>query len=73
MINMLQFFQDDKGDFSSMRLIMIPWMMGVLITWMYCSFSTGTLQPLPESVITAIGIMVAGKAVQKKIERGKNE
>ena len=74
-LNFLQFLQDGNGDFSSMRGIMIAWAIGVLLTWMYASVVSSALLPIPESVIALIGILVTGKAVQKKIEKkeGCNE
>lgn len=72
-LNFLQFFQDGDGDFSSMRLVVILWALGILVMWMFCCFFQRQLVVLPESVIAALGILITGKAVQKKIEQPKKE
>jgi hypothetical protein len=72
-LNFLQFLQDGNNEFSSMRLIVLLWSVGILLMWMFCSFSNKCLQPLPESVIAVMGILVTGKAVQKKIEQPKQD
>jgi len=72
-LNFLQFLQDESGDFSSMRLIVILWAIGILLMWCFCSFINKCLQPLPESVVGIMMILITGKAVQKRIEQPKKD
>ena len=69
--NLLQFLQDEGGDFSSMRLVVLLWCVGILAMWCFVCIAKTELQVLPESVVAALGILITGKAVQKKIEKGK--
>jgi hypothetical protein len=67
----LKGFLLDKGadEFSAMRLALLLWVVGVLAVWIYASLQAGTLQPIPESVITILGLLAGGKAVQRFGER----
>jgi len=67
--NISTFLEDNDGGFSSTRLVMILWMLGVLIVWIYKSLTQTELQPIPESVVAVIGIIVTGKAVQRYGEK----
>jgi hypothetical protein len=57
----------DKGadEFSAIRLALLLWVVGVLMVWIYASWKAGTLQAIPESVITILGLLAGGKAVQR--------
>jgi hypothetical protein len=72
-LNLFQFLQDGDGDFSSMRLVVLLWCTGILAMWMFVCIAKVDLQALPESVVAALGILITGKAVQKKIEQPKQE
>lgn len=60
-----QFFQEDNGNLSSTRLGYLLWTAGTFAMWAYSSYTHGTLQPLPETVIMGLGILTGGKVVQK--------
>lgn len=60
-----EFLQEDNGAFSSSRLAFLLWVIGVLLVWMMVSFKSGSLQEIPETVATIIGILMTGKVVQK--------
>jgi len=60
-----EFLMDGKGKYSAIRLSFLCWMLGVLVMWGWVSFQQKSLQPIPESVITLIGIAVGGKVVQR--------
>lgn len=59
------FIQDKDGKFSSSRLLLLTWGVGILIVWGYSSFENGSLQAIPESVVTVIGILAGSKAIQR--------
>ena len=53
------------GKLSASRLLLLTWGLGVLLVWAVGSFGTGELLPIPESVVTVLGILVGGKTVQR--------
>lgn len=67
-MSFLQFFQESNGRLSSTRLAFLLWAIGVLVTWMSNSLTTGELHPIPESIIALMGILMTGKVVQKTVE-----
>jgi hypothetical protein len=67
-VSFLQFFQESNGRLSSTRLAFLLWAIGVLVTWMSNSLTTGELHPIPESIIALMGILMTGKVVQKTVE-----
>ena len=60
-----QFFKEDNGNLSATRLTMILWAFGIFAIWAYVSCHKKEISEIPASVITIMGIMVSGKAVQK--------
>ena len=68
-LNFFQFLQDESGAYSSSRGILIAWAIGVLFCWGWVSLTSSILQPIPETVLALIGILVTGKTIQKKIEK----
>ena len=75
MANISQFFKDNKGEFSSMRLVTFTWTLGILVTWMWVCLSKSELLPIDETYIVIILGTITGKIVQKQQENGvkKNE
>lgn len=65
MNKLTDFFSDNSGGMSSMRLIMAVWFLGALVLWMIVSFQKAEIQPMPESIITLLGIVLSGKVVQR--------
>jgi len=63
---------DAAGNPSSMRLAMLLGVGSVLAAWATISIQTHTLQPLPDSVVGLLGLLVAGKFGQKFIEPDGN-
>ena len=59
-----EFFKDDAGALSSMRLIFIVWSLGTLAVWSVVAIHTGTVPDVPTGVITVFGILTAGKVTQ---------
>ena len=64
-MKILEFLQEDNGNFSSSRLAFLLWVVGVLLVWAIASIKSGSLLDIPESVATVIGILMTGKVVQK--------
>ena len=63
------FLTDPGGKLSASRLLLFLWGVGVLLVWSINSLMTQQLQAIPESVVTILGILVAGKTVQRFAER----
>jgi hypothetical protein len=61
----------DKGtdEYSATRLAFLVWVLGVFLVWVLASVRTSSLQAIPESVLTLVGILAGGKAVQRFGER----
>jgi multisubunit Na+/H+ antiporter MnhF subunit len=65
---MANFLQDDKGNNSSMRLLVSFIVVSILGTWMSVSIRTNTMAPLDlPTVLTLVGSLMA-KAYQKEKE-----
>jgi hypothetical protein len=61
-----QFFQDKANqEFSTTRLVRFIWATGVLVVWAVVSIVAKSVQSIPESVITILGLALGGKAVQR--------
>lgn len=65
---MAKFFQDDKGNGSSMRLLMAVWMIGVFAVWAAISLWKVELQELPVAIATLIMAILTAKVWQKNVE-----
>jgi hypothetical protein len=59
-----QFFQDDTGALSAMRLMFITWGLGVLILWTILSVMARQMLPIPAGVVEILGMCVGGKVIQ---------
>ena len=65
-----QFLQDKKTNtLSAMRLALFWWVFGVSLIWGYVSIRTLELQPIPESVVAILGLLLGGKVVQRFAEQ----
>ena len=64
-------FLEDKGNqnLSATRLVLFIWATGVLVVWAVVSIVAKSIQAIPESVITVLGLALGGKAVQRFGER----
>lgn len=69
LLRLSQFFQDDTGALSAMRLLLIGWSITVLVIWSVLSIKTVTLVPIPPSVLTWLGTLIGGKMIQNYTER----
>lgn len=63
-----EFFQEANGSFSSSRLAFLLWAIGTLVVWILTSVKAGALQPIPESALMILGMLMTGKVVQKWAE-----
>jgi len=59
-----------SGKLSSTRLVFVFWGLGSLIAWLAVSYNSRSLVEFPQSVITLLGLLVGGKAIQRF---GENE
>lgn len=71
-------FLQDKGQgnkLSATRLAMLLWALSVLVVWIVISVRTNVPASIPESVVTILGIVLGGKAIQrfgeKPVARGQ--
>lgn len=64
-MKVLEFLQEDNGGFSASRLAFLLWALGVLVVWIANSLHGHTLQEIPETVVTIIGVLMTGKVAQK--------
>jgi len=64
MKDLLDFFKDDTGMFSAMRLVFILWSIGVLSSWITLSIIKRQLLDIPVGVIYVMGLCVTGKVAQ---------
>ena len=63
-MKLAEFFKDGTGSYSATRLAFILWSCGVLAVWIVESVSKGVLQPVDNTVMTILGILMTGKVVQ---------
>jgi hypothetical protein len=59
------FMKDKDGKPSSSRLLILMWGLGVFAIWAVSSLKSSTLQSIPDSVITILGVLVGGKTLQR--------
>jgi hypothetical protein len=59
------FVKDRDGKSSSSRLLILLWGLGVFAIWAFSSLQATTLQAIPDSVITILGVLVGGKTIQR--------
>ena len=67
MNKLFEFFQEDNGGFSMMRLIPFVILCGMMIEWMHSVFTVGTWNPTTTE-ISLIALSLAGKVSQKVLE-----
>jgi hypothetical protein len=66
-----EFFKDDAGALSSMRLIFIVWAVGVAAVWGVVAIKTMTIPDVPTGILSVFGILTAGKVTQSMSENKK--
>jgi hypothetical protein len=59
------FMKDKDGKPSSSRLLILMCGLGVFAIWAVSSLKSSTLQSIPDSVITILGVLVGGKTLQR--------
>lgn len=68
-----QFFVDDAGECSCMRLIAFLVLVVVLGLWVWGCITAGTYVPLGYAEAGLLGSAIGGKAVQARFEYGGHE
>ena len=64
-MNAREFLQGGDQGLSATRLAFLLWVVGVLVVWMADSISQGQLARIDYSVVSLIGILMGGKALQR--------
>ncbi len=59
------FIREGNGKLSSSRLLVLLWGGGVFLIWAIASLRSETLQAIPDSVITVVGVLISAKTVQR--------
>ena len=65
-----QFFTDDAGQFSCMRLMTFCVLAMVLGVWGYCNVCSGMYVPMGYDEAGVISTAIIGKAAQARFEYG---
>lgn len=65
-----EFFKDDAGEFSCMRLLAFVVVLAVLAMWVWGNITAGQYVPLGYGEAGIIGAAVSGKAAQGYFEYG---
>lgn len=65
MKRILELLEDADGGLSAMRLAFLGFTLLVAGVWVFVAIKTLTLPALPESVVTTLAALTAGKAAQK--------
>ncbi len=62
-----QAFQDGATDkIDAMRIAFLFWSVLVFFVWAFATYRhSWVLQPIPDSVVTVLGLLAGGKAVQR--------
>jgi hypothetical protein len=59
------FIREKNGKLSSSRLLLMIWGGGVFLIWAISSLKSASLQVIPDSVITVVGLCLGAKTVQR--------
>ena len=59
-----EFFKDDTGQFSSMRLVFVISVLIIMGVWTYVSIHDHKLSDFPEGIRYIFGILFTGKVTQ---------
>ena len=62
-------FQDDQGNTSSLRWVWVLTMLTILGVWAYISVVNKGIAHMSTGDVAWIGILMAGKAGQKHLEK----
>jgi len=63
----------DNGNPSSMRSVLVFGVIVIVGAWAFICFSSRTLVPFDTTHITVLGMLLAGKVVQKSQEEKTGE
>ena len=68
-----EILSDDAGNPSSLRLALLMALAIVLVVWAVVSLQCKALLPLPGDIVNLLGLLIAGKTVQKFTEAKAGE
>lgn len=62
-----ELLRDAGGDHkpSAMRAALLFWAVGVFAAWVAASYNAARLVEIPQTVVTVLGLLAGGKAVQR--------
>jgi hypothetical protein len=60
-----EFFQEANGDFSSIRLLSIVWVLGIFTVWAYVTIRTRTCLTISPEILAFASSLVLYKVGQK--------
>lgn len=66
---MKEFFQEENGQYSSTRLVMILWTLALCITWTTICIRSGAFVDIPQNVMAVTGFFLGIKGITKFAER----
>ena len=73
MMFMGSYFEDDKGNKSSMRLVWAFSVIVIIATWCFVSIKTLAIATIDMGTAVAFSGLIAGKVAQKWVEEKKPE
>lgn len=68
MKRMMEFLKETSGAFSSVRLVMLLWSIGILVVWAWLSIANNQFVPLDWTHAVALTGISFAKAMQKGVE-----
>lgn len=70
--SLLEFFKEENGNYSSMRLAFLLFSLAFVFVWTYVSIRSNRLSEIPVGVQAMMLILIAGKGYQKLVENGSD-
>jgi len=71
--NLSQFFKDESGQFSAIRLAFLGTLFCFLVGWSIQSIHEKKIVPIDSSLLYLIGILTTGKVTQSFSENGSSK
>lgn len=68
MINFLQIFKEENGQWSGTRIVTVICPLLIVGVWTHLCLRTGTFLDIPAGVVAALAIFLGSKVVQKFTE-----
>lgn len=72
MKRLAEFFQEANGDFSSIRLLAIVWVLGIFVVWAFVTIRTRVCLTISAEILAFASSLVLYKVGQKWGEKPKD-